>query len=107
VRPNRWPLLLLPAPAGARPSDGWIVFGANRGDHQHHEVYLIRADGSEPRRLTETAHGASQPSWSPDGRWISYTSGPGRVRPLGHHPRWPLDGLLEPAFQGPVRRLQR
>lgn len=36
-------------------------------------LYSMRLDGrSAPRRLTRAAFGEYQPSWSPDGRWITY-----------------------------------
>jgi Tol biopolymer transport system component len=39
------------------------------------EVYVARADGSHPRRLTRNAVDDFEPSWSPDGRKLLYTHG--------------------------------
>jgi Tol biopolymer transport system component len=39
------------------------------------EIYVARADGSRPRRLTRNAVDDFEPSWSPDGRKILYTHG--------------------------------
>lgn len=39
-------------------------------------IWLMRADGTEPRRLTE----GRQPSFSPDGRWIAF-----KHQPAGMH----------------------
>lgn len=38
------------------------------------EIYVMGADGSSPRRLTNNNLWDSRPSWSPDGRQIVYTS---------------------------------
>jgi TolB protein len=39
------------------------------------EIYVARADGSHPRRLTHNAVDDFDPSWSPDARRILYTHG--------------------------------
>jgi TolB protein len=39
------------------------------------EIYVARADGTRPRRLTRNAVDDFDPSWSPDGRQILYTHG--------------------------------
>lgn len=58
------------------PDGQYIVFASNRGatDFKDHRcLYTMRADGSEPRRLTEAPTNDVWPSWSPDGEWIVYT----------------------------------
>lgn len=68
-------MLLLSVPAAAEhPSNGWIVWASNRGGVLH-DIYRMKADGSDVTRLTTT--GARFPSWSPDGRWIAYETVPG------------------------------
>lgn len=62
-------LALLELPASAQPANGWIVWASNRQDSRH-EIYLMKADGSNVQRLT--TKGATTASWSPDGSWISY-----------------------------------
>jgi hypothetical protein len=63
-------VVLLPCSLRAEvPADGWVVWHSNRADAQH-DIYLMRADGSEVRRLTQ--EGGTYPMWSPDGHWIAY-----------------------------------
>jgi hypothetical protein len=61
---------LAAAPAiGQVPSNGWVVWASNRQQGRH-EVYLMKADGSDARRLT--TEGGRFPSWSPNGAYIAY-----------------------------------
>ena len=76
-------ILVLPGVVWAEtPSDGWIVFASDRQGGRH-EIYLMRADGTNVSQLTTT--GAKFPIWSPDGAWIAYRTEPtGRTRVM----RW-------------------
>jgi dipeptidyl aminopeptidase/acylaminoacyl peptidase len=38
------------------------------------QLWLMDADGRDPRQLTHGDQGASSPAFSPDGRWISFVS---------------------------------
>jgi Tol biopolymer transport system component len=49
------------------------------------ELYVARADGSEPRRLTRSKADDEHPSWSPDGSRIAFASG-FDLRSQGHPP---------------------
>jgi len=107
------------------PDGLFIAFTSNRGrlrygntpspppDYQAGDVYLMRSDGSEVRRLTEGPEWEGTPAWSPDGRNIYYYavrdgaprlyrmgrdgSGPRPVSPAGvpaHSPAVKRDGRL-------------
>ena len=55
-----------PSPDGTK-----LVFMAGRNDAQ--DIWVCNADGSAPRRLTNTGR-AGTPRWSPDSRWIVFDS---------------------------------
>ena len=59
--------------AGTYPGgNGLIAFTSSRdGDV---EIYLMNPDGTGQRRLTNSPGSDSQPSWSPDGTRIAFTS---------------------------------
>jgi TolB protein len=54
------------------PDGGLIAFASARSGTL--DVYVMKADGSDTRRLTTTRGNQSQPSWSPDGSRIAYQS---------------------------------
>jgi Tol biopolymer transport system component len=50
-------------------SDGrQIVFCSRRDDAIDHQIYVMNADGSHPRRLTKTQRGGEDPAFRPDPR---------------------------------------
>ena len=62
------------------PAEDKIAFVSARGGNGHgdvyeDEVYIMNADGSDPRRLTYSDGGAEEPAWSPDGRQIAFRYG--------------------------------
>jgi Tol biopolymer transport system component len=54
------------------PDGKRIAFVSNRDDNE--EIYVIGADGSNPRRLTSNPAQDLWPSWSPDGLKIAFAS---------------------------------
>jgi dipeptidyl aminopeptidase/acylaminoacyl peptidase len=99
--------------SGAWSPDGErLVFVSDRDGNK--ELYLVRWDGSEERRLTTSALNEDQPAWHPNGKSIvfsresgaggaesnifSVTVATGEVRPLTKHsgrnitPRWSPNG---------------
>lgn len=55
------------------PLDVWIAFDSNGGGGNR-DIYIIRADGSERRRLTNESSMDTQPSFSRDGTKLAFTS---------------------------------
>lgn len=54
------------------PDGKWMVFESKRDGNW--ELYLASINGSDARRLTESAGADTQPAWSPDGNQIAFTS---------------------------------
>ena len=53
------------------PDGQWLAFSSARSGYE--EIWLSRADGSQPRQLTNFQSAvANSPRWSPDGRWIVF-----------------------------------
>lgn len=71
------PLLGLPAnAAGAFGEEGLIVAAVSvpRGEGFDPDIFTIERDGSRARNLTDQSGPQTEPSWSPDGRAIAYSS---------------------------------
>ncbi len=56
------------------------------------QLYMMRADGGEARRITDAEHGVADFAFSDDGRWLAYRSGESGREQLY---LLPVDGLLE------------
>jgi Tol biopolymer transport system component len=91
------------------PDGSWILMTSDRDGEE--EIYLMKADGSTSRQLTDNTFVDFMPSLSPDGRWIAFVSnrdgndeiylmevtGANPVRLTDHpaadwFPRWSSDG---------------
>jgi Tol biopolymer transport system component len=56
---------------------------------EHGRLYVMAADGTGSRRLTEALDARDAPSWSPDGEWIAVVASEGKEQALF---KVPLDG---------------
>jgi Tol biopolymer transport system component len=56
-----------------------IVFRSGRDGNK--EIYLMNADGSNPRRLTNHPATDTAPHMSPDGEWVVFSTGRDRLPP--------------------------
>jgi hypothetical protein len=61
-----------PARAAFPGRDGLIAFQSNRDGHD--EIYVMKSDGTAQTRITDTAGGNGDPSWSADGSKIVLSS---------------------------------
>src|SRR5262249_33989132 len=59
------------------PDGRWIAFDSRSNDwgrEGNADIYLISAEGGQPRRLTTEPSEDVAPSWSRDGKWIYFGS---------------------------------
>lgn len=64
------------------PDAKWIAFTSNRSGttardanwSNNNDLFVMSADGGEPRQLTTNPGPDNGPSFSPDGQWIAYSS---------------------------------
>ncbi len=61
-----------PKPEPTPELEGKIVFASNR--HGNYEIYVVDANGSDLKRLTEEPADDRHPVWSPDGSKIAFES---------------------------------
>ena len=85
-------------PAGWSPDGSRIAFAATKASIALRSVFVVRADGTGLQEISPTDVGGASAQWSPDGRWIAFTSrtccGPQVwvVRPDGTEPHQLTDG---------------
>jgi dipeptidyl aminopeptidase/acylaminoacyl peptidase len=74
------------------PDGASFLFLSNReGDGKQRQVYLMRLDGGDARKLTSAEDGVNRFDLSPDGRWLVYRSGDSGREQLW---RLPADALM-------------
>ena len=56
------------------PGGKHIVYATSLHGHQNYELYLMRDDGSQPTRITYKDGADVLPAFSPDGKWLLWTS---------------------------------
>jgi dipeptidyl aminopeptidase/acylaminoacyl peptidase len=88
--PNDWyRLATLSAPAMS-PDGGRVAFTVQtineRDDKYHREVWVVSTNGGEATRFTSPSTESSNPRWSPDGKYLLFTSN----RPGGKGATWML-----------------
>jgi TolB protein len=59
------------------PRGDRIAFTAKREGDEDYDIFTIRPDGTDLRRLASAPGNDSHPAWSPDGEWIVFTSARG------------------------------
>jgi len=68
------------ADATVSPDGKTIAFTTtSTGETDNNDIWIMRADGTQPRRLTTLPHMQHEPAWSADGQWIYFSSGTGGV----------------------------
>jgi Tol biopolymer transport system component len=75
------PCEALSYPSWSPVSDSLVVVGVRGG---RSDLWLVEASGGTPRRLTDDTWDEREPSWSPDGRGITFSSD--RLAPVVLHP---------------------
>ena len=82
VRKFRLPCEALAYPSWSPVSDSIVVAGTSNG---RSDLWLVNAATGEIHRLTDDTYDEKEPTWSPDGRRITFSSD--RIAPVVLHPQ--------------------
>ena len=84
------------------PDGKWIAFSSNRSESPDHtpdrwDIYIMPAGGGALKKIKAPVGDKSQPSFSPDGRWIAYIGSEGEGLSYKNASLWlaPVDGSKE------------
>ena len=72
------------------PDGSFYVFASDRAEDDVTQLYMMRPDGGEARRITDAEEDVSGFAFAPDGRWLLFRSGEPDVEQLY---RLPVDDL--------------
>ncbi|MBI3569118.1 MAG: S9 family peptidase [Gemmatimonadetes bacterium] len=80
------------AGAAAAPAAGGRGGGGGPASASGNQLYYMRTDGGEARKITDAAGGVAQFQFTRDGKWLVYTAGRAEAQQLWALPAATLDG---------------